>query len=75
MLFNTAISNLVIFRTNFALSRDITGLFQSFQSSSSVLDPATNPSLFQSTLAIVIKDVVDTDKAEIKREYVPLSLL
>lgn len=70
VLFNTAISNLVIFRTNFALSRDITGLFQSFQSSSSVLDPAANPSLFQSTLAIVIKDVVDNDKTEITREYV-----
>jgi hypothetical protein len=28
---------------------------QSFQSSTKVLDPATNPSLFQSTLAIIIK--------------------
>lgn len=70
VLFNTAISNLVIFRTNFTLSRDITGLFQSFQSSSGVLDPSANPSLFQSTLAIVIKDVVNTDKDEIKRECV-----
>ncbi|KAG1798144.1 uncharacterized protein HD556DRAFT_1534921 [Suillus plorans] len=41
VLFNTAISNLVLFRNNFALSRDITGLFQSFQSSSTVLDPAS----------------------------------
>ncbi|KAG1790651.1 uncharacterized protein HD556DRAFT_685885 [Suillus plorans] len=50
VLFNTAISNLVLFRNNFALSRDITGLFQSFQSSSTVLDPASsNLSLFQST--------------------------
>ncbi|KAG1797012.1 uncharacterized protein HD556DRAFT_1233716, partial [Suillus plorans] len=77
MLFNTAISNLVLFRNNFALSRDITGLFQSFQSSSTVLDPASNPSLFQSTLVIIIKilshllkfDVVDLDKAEITREF------
>lgn len=45
----------VLFRNNFALSRDIAGLFQSFQSSSSVLDPAANPALFQSTLAIIIK--------------------
>ncbi|TFY77300.1 hypothetical protein EWM64_g6712 [Hericium alpestre] len=59
----------VLFRNNFALSRDITGLFQSFQSSSSVLDPAANPSLFQSTLVIIIKDVVDSDKAEITREF------
>jgi hypothetical protein len=45
----------VLFRNNFALSRDITGLFQSFQSSSTVLDPSANPSLFQSTLVIIIK--------------------
>ncbi|KAL1684093.1 hypothetical protein EV122DRAFT_200466 [Schizophyllum commune] len=69
VLFNAAISNLVLFRNNFALSRDITGLFQSFQSSSTVLDPAANPSLFQSTLVIIIKDVVDSDKNEIVKEF------
>ncbi|KAG1809706.1 uncharacterized protein BJ212DRAFT_1448752 [Suillus subaureus] len=69
VLFNTAISNLVLFRNNFALNRDITGLFQSFQSSSTVLDPAANPSLFQSALVIIIKDVVDSDKAEITKEF------
>ncbi|KAF8967726.1 hypothetical protein BDZ97DRAFT_507114 [Flammula alnicola] len=66
VLFNTAISNLVLFRNNFALSRDITGLFQSFQSSSSVFDPAANPTLFQSTLVIIVKD---SDKKEIVREF------
>ncbi|KAL4072300.1 hypothetical protein J3A83DRAFT_4093511 [Scleroderma citrinum] len=69
VLFNTAITNLVLFRNNFALSRDITGLFQSFQSSATVLDPAANPSLFQSTLVIIIKDVVEADRAEIAREF------
>lgn len=69
VLFNTAISNLVLFRNNFAFSRDISGLFQSFQSSASVLDPAANPSLFQSTLVIIIKDVVESDKIEITREF------
>ncbi|KAI9460718.1 hypothetical protein F5148DRAFT_1377366 [Russula earlei] len=69
VLFNTAISNLVLFRNNFALSRDITGLFQSFQSSSTVLDPASNPSLFQSTLVVIIKDVIDSDAAEVTREF------
>ncbi|KAI0723140.1 hypothetical protein C8Q76DRAFT_671490 [Earliella scabrosa] len=74
VLFNTAISNLVLFRNNFALSRDITGLFQSFQSSASVLDPEANPMLFQSTLVIIIKaslefDVVESDKNEIKKEF------
>ncbi|KAG2340542.1 hypothetical protein BDR05DRAFT_937722 [Suillus weaverae] len=69
VLFNTAVSNLVLFRNNFALNRDITGLFQSFQSSSTVLDPAANPSLFQSALVIIIKDVVDSDKAEVTKEF------
>ncbi|KAH9059756.1 hypothetical protein EDB87DRAFT_1562790 [Lactarius vividus] len=69
VLFNTAISNLVLFRNNFALSRDITGLFQSFQSSSSILDPASNPSLFQSTLLVIIKDVIDSDEAEVTKEF------
>ncbi|KAF8262193.1 hypothetical protein EI94DRAFT_1451063, partial [Lactarius quietus] len=69
VLFNTAISNLVLFRNNFAFSRDISGLFQSFQSSASVLDPAANPTLFQSTLVIIIKDVVETDKNEIALEF------
>ncbi|EIW81353.1 hypothetical protein CONPUDRAFT_55755 [Coniophora puteana RWD-64-598 SS2] len=69
VLFNTAISNLVLFRNNFTLSRDITGLFKSFQSSSTVLDPAANPMLFQSTLVIIIKDVVDADAQEIKKEF------
>lgn len=69
VLFNTAISNLVLFRNNFAMSRSITGLFQSFQSSSTVLDPASNPQLFKSTLVIIIKDVVDSDEEEIVREF------
>ncbi|KAF8267057.1 hypothetical protein EI94DRAFT_1731643 [Lactarius quietus] len=69
VLFNTAISNLVLFRNNFAFSRDISGLFQSFQSSVSVLDPTVNPTLFQSTLVIIIKDVVEADTAEITREF------
>ncbi|KAH9059752.1 hypothetical protein EDB87DRAFT_1790917 [Lactarius vividus] len=69
VLFNTAISNLVLFRNNFAMNRDITGLFQSFQSSASILDPAANPSLFQSTLLVIIKDVIDSDEAEVTREF------
>ncbi|KAI9455142.1 hypothetical protein BJY52DRAFT_1122187 [Lactarius psammicola] len=69
VLFNTAISNLVLFRNNFALSRDITSLFQSFQSSASILDPVSNPSLFQSTLLVIIKDVLDSDAAEVAKEF------
>ncbi|KAI6032571.1 hypothetical protein F5J12DRAFT_779054 [Pisolithus orientalis] len=69
VLFNTAISNLVLFRNNFAFSRDIAGLFQSFQSSATVLDPAASPSLFQSTLVIIINDVVEPDRTEVAGEF------
>ncbi|KAH9059751.1 hypothetical protein EDB87DRAFT_1577415 [Lactarius vividus] len=41
----------------------------SFQSSASILDPAANPSLFQSTLLVIIKDVVDSDEAEVTKEF------
>ncbi|KAG8935123.1 hypothetical protein FRC02_008585 [Tulasnella sp. 418] len=46
VLFNTALSNMVLFRNNFAFSRDIANMFTSFQSSTSLLDPAANPKLF-----------------------------
>ncbi|ETW76254.1 hypothetical protein HETIRDRAFT_53756 [Heterobasidion irregulare TC 32-1] len=69
VLFNTAISNLVLFRNNFALSRNISGLFTSFQSSSSILDPASNPGIFNGTLCIIIRDVVDTDARDIINEF------
>ena len=38
-----------------AFVRHIAGLFNSFQSSASILDPQSNPNLFQSTLVIIIK--------------------
>ncbi|KAG9091466.1 hypothetical protein FS749_016528, partial [Ceratobasidium sp. UAMH 11750] len=69
VLFNTAISNLVLFRNNFALSRDIAGLFTSFQSSAMVLDPNANKGLFNSTLAIIIKDVTSSDAKDIVKEF------
>ncbi|KAG9087788.1 hypothetical protein FRC06_002366, partial [Ceratobasidium sp. 370] len=69
VLFNTAISNLVLFRNNFALSRDIAGLFTSFQSSAMVLDPNANKGLFNSTLAIIIKDVTNSDAKDIVKEF------
>ncbi|KAF8607201.1 hypothetical protein BDV93DRAFT_520086 [Ceratobasidium sp. AG-I] len=69
VLFNAAISNLVLFRNNFALSRDIADLFTSFQSSAMVLDPRANPGLFNSTLAIIIKDVTDSDSKDIVKEF------
>jgi hypothetical protein len=69
VLFNAALSNMVLFRNNFALSRDIAGMFQSFQSSATILDPQANPTLFKSTLVIIIKDVIESDKLEITKEF------
>ncbi|KAG8733017.1 hypothetical protein FRC11_009235 [Ceratobasidium sp. 423] len=69
VLFNTAISNLVLFQSDFAVSRDATGLFTIFQSPTTVLDPNVNRGLFNSTLTIVIKDVPNADSKDIVREF------
>ncbi|CUA74250.1 Sterol 3-beta-glucosyltransferase [Rhizoctonia solani] len=69
VLFNSAISNMVLFRNNFAISRNISTMFKSFQSSATILDPDLNPGLFNSDLAIVIKDVIGSDKKDIVREF------
>ncbi|EJD48574.1 hypothetical protein AURDEDRAFT_162532 [Auricularia subglabra TFB-10046 SS5] len=69
VLFNTAVSNMILFRNNFALSRDIAGLFTSFQTASAILDPAANPTLFQSRLVIIIKDVIENDKLDMVKEF------
>ncbi|KAG8991998.1 hypothetical protein FRB94_012099 [Tulasnella sp. JGI-2019a] len=69
VLFNTALSNLIIFRNNFALSRDVANMFTSFQASTHIFNPAANPRLFKGCLAVVIKDVVDGDKKEIVQEF------
>ncbi|KAG8956419.1 hypothetical protein FRC03_010886, partial [Tulasnella sp. 419] len=69
VLFNTAISNMVLFRNNFAISRDVANMFTSFQASTALLDPSANPDLFKSLLTIIIKDVVEGDKKEIVKEF------
>ncbi|KAG8915388.1 hypothetical protein FRC00_004956 [Tulasnella sp. 408] len=68
VLFNAAISNLIMFRNNFALSRNIANMFTSFQAGTRLFDPAQNPTLFKGLLAIIIKDVANADKQEIVKE-------
>ncbi|KAG9042500.1 hypothetical protein FS837_010775 [Tulasnella sp. UAMH 9824] len=68
VLFNAAISNLIMFRNNFALNRNVANMFTSFQASTRLFDPQNNPNLFKGLLAIIIKDVVDSDKKEIVEE-------
>ncbi|KAG8918942.1 hypothetical protein FRC02_002026 [Tulasnella sp. 418] len=60
---------MVLFRNNFALSRDVANMFTSFQASTALLDPAENPKLFKSLLTVIIKDVVEGDKKEIVKEF------
>ncbi|KAF8607194.1 hypothetical protein BDV93DRAFT_552935 [Ceratobasidium sp. AG-I] len=68
VLFNTAISNLVLFRNNLTMSRDIAGLFMRLQSSAMILNPDANRGLFNSVLAIIIKDVTKSDANDITNE-------
>ncbi|KZT34134.1 hypothetical protein SISSUDRAFT_314112 [Sistotremastrum suecicum HHB10207 ss-3] len=49
--------------------RDIASAFHSFQSSASILEPTANPTLFQSALTIIVKDVADADSDEIVQEF------
>ncbi|KAG9039495.1 hypothetical protein FS837_000976 [Tulasnella sp. UAMH 9824] len=69
VLFNAAISNLIMFRNNFAVNRNVANMFTSFQASTRLFDPQNNPNLFKGLLAIIIKDVVDSDKKEIVEEF------
>jgi hypothetical protein len=54
--------------TTCELSLDMLGLFSSFQSSTALINPDQNPTLFRSILCIIIKDVTDGDGDEIVGE-------
>ncbi|KAG9042497.1 hypothetical protein FS837_010772 [Tulasnella sp. UAMH 9824] len=69
VLFNAAVSNLIMFRNNFALNRNVANMFTSFQASARLFDPGNNPNLFKGLLTIIIKDVMDADKKEIVEEF------
>ncbi|ORY42725.1 hypothetical protein BCR33DRAFT_680193 [Rhizoclosmatium globosum] len=70
VLFNTAISNYILFRNNIAMSRAVQEMFKSFQASSSILEPEKNrPHLFNSVLVVVIKDIEDHQKTDIETEF------
>ncbi|PWN95084.1 hypothetical protein FA09DRAFT_291881, partial [Tilletiopsis washingtonensis] len=69
VLMNAAISNLVIYRNSFSLSREIRTLFGAFQASAGILNPTANPELFRGSLAVVIKDVMMSDRDEAAAEF------
>ncbi|RUS18258.1 hypothetical protein BC937DRAFT_88981 [Endogone sp. FLAS-F59071] len=69
MLFNAAVSNLILYKNNFALGRDISSMFHRFQDGATIFDPSTTSSMFTSRLAIVIKDVPKQDRVGIVQEF------
>ncbi|CUA74255.1 hypothetical protein RSOLAG22IIIB_05485 [Rhizoctonia solani] len=69
VLLNTAISNLLLLRNGFETSRDVSGLFRAFRSAAGILDPDAYQELFSSTLAIIIKDIANTDSKDVVNEF------
>ncbi|CAG8505503.1 11510_t:CDS:10 [Funneliformis caledonium] len=66
-LFNTVISNLILFKNQFAINRDISSMFQRFQDGAMLFE--SDPKLFKAKLCVIIKDVPRTDHEGILREF------
>ncbi|RHZ48992.1 hypothetical protein Glove_535g7 [Diversispora epigaea] len=66
-LLNAALSNLVLFKSQFAVSRDISSMFQRFQDGSNYF--GDDPDIFQACFCIVIKDVPKGDRIDIVDEF------
>ncbi|CAB5384282.1 unnamed protein product [Rhizophagus irregularis] len=65
-LFNTVVSNLILFKNQFAINRDIS-MFQKFQDGSKFFE--SDPNIFQARLCVIIKDVPKLDRDYITREF------
>ncbi|RIA83800.1 hypothetical protein C1645_833247 [Glomus cerebriforme] len=66
-LLNAALSNLVLFKSQFAVSRDISSMFQRFQDGTNYF--GDDPDIFQARFCIIIKDVAKTDREDIVTEF------
>ncbi|CAG8512372.1 14490_t:CDS:10, partial [Funneliformis caledonium] len=66
-LFNAAISNLVLFKSQFAVSRDISSMFQRFQDGTNYFGDDSD--MFQALFCVIIKDVAKTDRKDIVSEF------
>ncbi|GES75141.1 hypothetical protein GLOIN_2v1781568 [Rhizophagus clarus] len=66
-LFNTVVSNLILFKNQFAINRDVSTMFQKFQDGAKLFE--SDPKMFQARLCIIIKDVPRGDKDGIKKEF------
>ncbi|CAG8734000.1 16953_t:CDS:10, partial [Gigaspora margarita] len=65
-LFNTVISNLILFKNQFAVNRDMSTMFQRFQDGATLLK---DEQIFQAKLCIIIKDVPKRDRDGIMSEF------
>ncbi|KAG9305010.1 hypothetical protein G9A89_007413 [Geosiphon pyriformis] len=66
-LLNAALSNLVLFKSQFAVSRDISTMFQRFQDGTNYF--GDDPDIFQARFCIIIKDVARSDREDIVSEF------
>ncbi|CAG8537034.1 3581_t:CDS:10, partial [Racocetra persica] len=66
-LFNTVVSNMILFKNQFAVNRDMSTMFQRFQDSATLFE--SDPKIFQAKLCIIIKDVPKQDRDDIVREF------
>ncbi|PKY22475.1 hypothetical protein RhiirB3_503321, partial [Rhizophagus irregularis] len=64
-LFNTVVSDLILFKNQFAVNRDMSTMFQRFQGDATLFDSE----IFQAKLCIIIKDVPSADREDIVREF------
>nr|CAG8522177.1 4868_t:CDS:10 [Entrophospora candida] len=66
-LFNTMVSNLILFKNQFAVSRDMSEMFQRFQDGATFFKSDSN--IFQAKLCIIIKDVHERDRQGVVDEF------
>jgi len=66
-LFNTVVSNLILFKNQFAVNRDMSSMFQRFQDGAMLFE--SDPKIFQAKLCVIIKDVPRADKEDIVKEF------
>ncbi|CAJ0761535.1 24589_t:CDS:2, partial [Entrophospora sp. SA101] len=66
-LFNTMVSNLILFKNQFAVSRDMSEMFQRFQDGAAFFKSDSN--IFQAKLCIIIKDVHKSDRKGVVDEF------
>ncbi|RGB38368.1 hypothetical protein C1646_755794 [Rhizophagus diaphanus] len=66
-LFNAVVSNLILFKNQFAVNRDMSIMFRKFQDGAMLFE--SDSEIFQAKLCIIIKDVPSADKEDIVREF------